>query len=70
MALSEMQQTLVQGLMLMGASKLEILCIGVEMYTPEMQLEMMQWMVEHKDASPAQLLRASSEISSRMESAE
>ena len=62
MALTELQEVLRQRLLSMGVTRAELLYIGVALYTPEMQMQMAQWMVENDTASPEELCSHASKI--------
>ena len=62
MPLTEYEKLLVRGLKIFGCNRLEILCIGARLYTEEKQIKMMDWMCEHPEATPAQLMKLSEQI--------
>ena len=59
------QELLLEGLMIFGLTKLETLLIMARVWEPEEVREMLEYMVNHRDASPAELLELSSKICSR-----
>ena len=69
MALTSLEKTLVDCWKYLGASKTQVLYMGATLYTPEMQEEMLQFIREHRDASPAMLCEMCSQIWNRNETA-
>ena len=63
MPLTEYEKLLVDGLKIFGCNRLEILYIGVHLYTEEKQIKMMDWMCEHPEATPEQLMKLAAQIS-------
>ena len=65
MQLTQTQKDLVQGLKLFGCSFIQILLTAAQLWHPDDVIEMLLYMVEHKDATPEELYKASSKISAR-----
>lgn len=63
--LTPKQKHFIRGLRLFGCSKLETLAMVVKMWHPDDLQEMLNYMVEHPDSTPAELLKACSKISAR-----
>lgn len=65
MSLTQAQKDFVHGLKLFGCSELQTLIMGMEMWHPEDLMEMLDYMTEHLDSTPAQLYEVCLQISSR-----
>ena len=70
MSLTQAQKDLVHGLKLFGCSLLETMIIAMEMWHPDDLQEMLRYMVDHLDSTPAQLYEVCLQISSRREQPE
>ena len=64
-SLAPAQKHFIRGLRLFGCSKLETLAMVVKMWHPDDLQEMLNFMVEHPDSTPAELSEACSRISAR-----
>lgn len=65
LSLTQAQKDFVRGLKLFGCSKLQTVIMGLEMWHPDDLQEMLSYMVDHLDATPAQLYDVCKQISSR-----
>lgn len=65
MSLTPAQKHFVHGLKLFGCSELQTIIMGLEMWHPDDLQEMLDYMVEHLDSTPAQLYEVCLKISSR-----
>ena len=68
--LTENQRLLVRYLTAVGCEKIEVILMITELWDEDAVLEMLEFCKSNPNASRAQLLRASSEISSRYEQEE
>ena len=64
-SLTQAQKDFVHGLKLFGCSELQTIIMGLEMWHPDDLQEMLDYMVEHLDSTPAQLYEMCLKISSR-----
>ena len=64
-SLTQAQKDFVRGLKLFGCSELQTIIMGLEMWHPDDLDEMLNYMVEHLDATPAQLYETCLKISAR-----
>ena len=64
-SLTPEQKHFIQGLRLFGCSNIEMLVMVLEMWHPDDLDEMLNYMVEHPDSTPAELSKACSRISAR-----
>jgi hypothetical protein len=64
-SLTQAQKDFVHGLKLFGCSELQTIIMGLEMWHPDDLKEMLDYMVEHLDSTPAQLYEMCLKISSR-----
>ena len=64
-SLTPEQKHLIQGLRLFGCSNIEMLVMVLEMWHPDDLDEMLNYMVEHPDATPAELYETCLKISAR-----
>ena len=64
-SLTQAQKDFVHGLKLFGCSELQTIIMGLEMWHPNDLQEMLDYMVEHLDSTPAQLYEMCLKISSR-----
>ena len=53
--LTQAQKDFVHGLKLFGCSELQTIIMGLEMWHPDDLKEMLNYMVDHLDSTPAQL---------------
>ena len=65
MSLTQAQKDFVHGLKLFGCSELQAIIMGLEMWHPDDLQEMLDYMVDHLDSTPAQLYETCLRISSR-----
>ena len=65
MSLTQAQKDLVHGLKLFGCSLLETMIIAMELWHPDDLQEMLNYMVDHLDATPEQLYEMCLKISSK-----
>ena len=65
MSLTQAQKDLVHGLKLFGCSLVETMFITMEMWHPDDLQEMLEYMVDHLDSTPAQLYELCLKISSK-----
>ena len=56
MELTDLEKHLVHWLKLIGVGEGQAVSMLLVLHTQEMQLEMMDWMAEHQEASPEELL--------------
>ena len=70
LSLTQAQKDLVHGLKLFGCSLLETLIIGMEMWHPDDLQEMLNYMIDHLDATPEQLYEVCMQIASKREQPE
>ena len=70
MSLTQAQKDLIQGLKLFGCSLLEAMIITMELWHPDDLQEMLNYMVDHLDATPAQLYNVCFHITSGREQPE
>ena len=66
MMLTEIEKQLIHGLTLFGCDAVVTLAISMRLQTEESQEAMIDWMIEHRDASPVQLSEQSSKIARLM----
>ena len=64
-SLTPEQKDFIQGLRLFGCSDMEMLVMALEMWHPDDLQEMISYMVEHPDSTPAELYETCLKISSR-----
>ena len=67
MSLTQAQKDFIHGLKLFGCSELQTIIMGLEMWHPDDLQEMLDYMVNHLDATPEQLYKVCKEISSKRE---
>ena len=65
MSLTQAQKDFVHGLKLFGCSELQTIIMGLEMWHPDDLQEMLDYMVDHLDSTPAKLYEMCLKISSR-----
>ena len=65
MELSQAQKDLVQGLVLFGCSKIQVLAMMARLWHPDDIIEMLLYMVNNAIATPEELWKVSSRISAR-----
>ena len=65
MELSQAQKDLVQGLVLFGCSKIQVLAMMARLWHPDDIIEMLFYMVNNAIATPEELWKVSSEISAK-----
>jgi len=65
--LTPLEKHLILGLKLMGCNELDAVAIMLQLNAEESHIAMMDWMCEHPNATPAQLLHQSSIISMQEE---
>ena len=67
MALTKVQKALIGYLKTLCADAVEAMGATVLLYEEDMQLDMLEWLVAHEDASRAQRLEAMKRIASKYE---
>ena len=70
MLLTQAQKDFIHGLKLFGCSKMQALVMTAAMWHPDDLQEMLAYMVDHLDSTPAQLYEMCLQISSRREQPE
>ena len=70
MSLTQAQKDFIHGLKLFGCSKMQALVMTAEMWHPDDLQEMLRYMVDHLDSTPAQLYEMCMQISSKREQPE
>ena len=70
MELTQAQKDLVHGLKLFGCSLLETMIIAMEMWHPDDLQQMLDYMVNHLEATPEQLYEVCMDIASKREQPE
>ena len=65
MELSQAQKDLVQGLVLFGCSKIQVLAMMARLWHPDDIIEMLLYMVNNRTATPEELYKVSSRISAK-----
>ena len=63
--LTQAQKDFVRGLKLFGCSELQTIIMGLEMWHPDDLDEMLDYMVNHLDSTPAQLYEVCLKIASK-----
>lgn len=69
-SLTQAQKDFVHGLKLFGCSELQTIIMGLEMWHPDDLQEMLNYMVDHLDATPEQLYNVCFQITSGREQPE
>jgi hypothetical protein len=67
LSLTQAQKNFVHGLKLFGCSKLQTIIMGLEMWHPDDLEEMLDYMVDHLDATPEQLYEKCLQIAAKRE---
>lgn len=62
MVLSEMQKDMISIAKKNGAQRIDVIVLVAELYKPEMQLEMIRWMLKNPGANSLQLSEQCSKI--------
>lgn len=70
MSLTQAQKDFVHGLKLFGCSELQTIIMGLEMWHPDDLQDMLNYMVDHLDSTPAQLYETCLKISSKRKQTE
>ena len=70
MSLTQAQKHFVHGAKLFGCSLLQTMIMAMELWHPDDLSEMMEYMADHLDSTPAQLYEMCLQISSRREQPE
>lgn len=69
-SLTPAQKDFIHGLKLFGCSELQTIIMGMNMWHPDDLKEMLEYMVDHLDSTPAQLYEMCLKISSRRKNPE
>ena len=67
LSLTQAQKDFVHGLKLFGCSDLQTIIMGLEMWHPDDLMEMLDYMVDHPNSTPAQLYKVCLQIASKRE---
>ena len=70
MELTQAQKDFIHGLKLFGCSKMQALVMTAAMWHPDDLQEMLRYMVDHLESTPAQLYEMCMQISSKREQPE